>query len=110
MAAEGIQFPWQWYGSTISTDLDVIWGMSDHRGKPGPPKRQYSEVWPAGSFTGGCERRDIKGESAATVFPSRRRDVMGGPEWLLELREKTARMPIVLPLSAIGRSHLGNPG
>ena len=35
---------------------------------------------------------------------------MGGPQWLLELREKTARMPIVLPLSAIGRSHLGNPG
>ena len=28
MAAEGIQSPWRWYGGTISTDLDVIWGMS----------------------------------------------------------------------------------
>ena len=28
MAAEGIPFPWRWNGSTISTDLDVIWGMS----------------------------------------------------------------------------------
>ena len=28
MAAEGIQFPWRWYGGTISTNLDVIWGMS----------------------------------------------------------------------------------
>ncbi len=27
MAAEGIQFPWRWDGSTISTNLDVIWGM-----------------------------------------------------------------------------------
>ena len=29
MAAEGIQFPWRGNGSTISTDLDGIWGMSD---------------------------------------------------------------------------------
>ena len=28
MAAEGIPFPWRGNGSTISTDLDVIWGMS----------------------------------------------------------------------------------
>ncbi len=28
MAAKGIQFPWWWNGNTISTDLDVIWGMS----------------------------------------------------------------------------------
>ena len=28
MAAERMQFPWRWNGSTISTDLDVIWGMS----------------------------------------------------------------------------------
>ena len=28
MAAEGIQFPWRGNGSTVSTDLDVIWGMS----------------------------------------------------------------------------------
>ncbi len=28
MAAEGMPFPWRWNGSTISTDLDVIWGMS----------------------------------------------------------------------------------
>ena len=32
MAAEGIQFPWRGNGSTISTDLDVIWGMSDKVG------------------------------------------------------------------------------
>ena len=28
MAAEGMPFPWRGNGSTISTDLDVIWGMS----------------------------------------------------------------------------------
>ena len=28
MAATGIQFPWWWDGGTISTILDVIWGMS----------------------------------------------------------------------------------
>ena len=25
---KGIQFPWRWDGGTISTNLDVIWGMS----------------------------------------------------------------------------------
>jgi len=29
MAAKGIQFPWRWGGRTISTNLDVIWGMLD---------------------------------------------------------------------------------
>jgi hypothetical protein len=33
MAAEGIPFPWRWNGSTISTDLDVIWGKSVYRFK-----------------------------------------------------------------------------
>jgi hypothetical protein len=28
MAVEGMPLPWRWNGSTISTDLDVIWGMS----------------------------------------------------------------------------------
>ena len=28
MAAEAVPFPWRWNGGTISTDLDVIWGMS----------------------------------------------------------------------------------
>ena len=28
MAAEGMPFPRRWNGGTISTDLDVIWGMS----------------------------------------------------------------------------------
>jgi len=28
MAAEGMPFPWRWNGGTISTNLDVIWGMS----------------------------------------------------------------------------------
>ncbi len=28
MAAKVIQFPWRWDGGTISTNLDVIWGMS----------------------------------------------------------------------------------
>ncbi len=27
MAAEGMQFPWRWDDGTISTNLDVIWGM-----------------------------------------------------------------------------------
>ena len=34
MAAKGIQFPWWWNGDTISTDLDVIWGMSDESRGP----------------------------------------------------------------------------
>ncbi len=25
---KGIQFPWRWDSGTISTQLDVIWGMS----------------------------------------------------------------------------------
>ena len=29
MAAKGIQFRWRWDRGTISTQLDVIWGMSD---------------------------------------------------------------------------------
>ena len=28
MAAKGMLFPWRWISSTISTNLDVIWGMS----------------------------------------------------------------------------------
>jgi predicted ATPase len=28
MAVEGMQFPWRWDGGTISTNLDVIWGIS----------------------------------------------------------------------------------
>ncbi len=36
MAAEGMPFPWRGNGSTISTDLDVIWGMSDKTGSPPP--------------------------------------------------------------------------
>ncbi len=27
MAAAGMQLPWRWNGGTISTNLDVIWGM-----------------------------------------------------------------------------------
>ncbi len=29
MAAKGMQFHWRWFSGTISTNLDVIWGMSD---------------------------------------------------------------------------------
>jgi len=29
MAAKGIPLPWRWDCGTISTKLDVIWGMSD---------------------------------------------------------------------------------
>ncbi len=28
MAAKGMEFPWRWTSGTISTNLDVIWGMS----------------------------------------------------------------------------------
>ncbi len=31
MAAEGMPLPWRWNGGTISTVLDVIWGMSAER-------------------------------------------------------------------------------
>ncbi len=30
MAAKGMQFHWRWFSGTISTNLDVIWGMSEH--------------------------------------------------------------------------------
>ncbi len=30
MSAAGMQFSWRWDGGTISTQLDVIWGMSVH--------------------------------------------------------------------------------
>ena len=65
-------------------------------------------MWLAGSFTGGCERRNIEGERAATVFPSRRKDVMGGPEWLLEPRQETAAdsglVMVVLALATVRRA------
>jgi hypothetical protein len=28
MAAEGMPFPWRWNAGAISTNLDVVWGMS----------------------------------------------------------------------------------
>ncbi len=34
MAAEGMPFSWRWNGGTISTVLDVIWGMSDKMRTP----------------------------------------------------------------------------
>ncbi len=73
------------------------------------PARQSAVfgVWSAGSFTGGCERRNIKGERAATVAASRRRDVMGGPEWLLEPRQETAADPgLVMVVSALATVRL----
>ena len=33
MAADGMQFPWRWYGGMISANLEVIWEMSDKSGK-----------------------------------------------------------------------------
>ena len=42
---------------------------------------------------------------AVTVFPSHRRDVMGGPEWLLEPRQETAAdaglVMVVLALATV---------
>ncbi len=43
MAAEGMPFPWRWNGGTISTDLDVIWGMSI---------RESSTAWPVSCSLG----------------------------------------------------------
>jgi hypothetical protein len=31
MAAKGMESPWQWTSGTISTNLDLIWGMSAKR-------------------------------------------------------------------------------
>ncbi len=31
MAAKGMQFSWRWTSGTISTNSDVIWGMSDKK-------------------------------------------------------------------------------
>ncbi len=51
MAAEGMPFPWRWNAGTISTVLDVIWGMSDerHPGKRGP-KALANRRSPSGSL------------------------------------------------------------
>ncbi len=40
MAAEGMPFPWRWTGGTISTDLDVIWGISVEWCEWGSRKRE----------------------------------------------------------------------
>ena len=42
MAAEGMQFPWRCDGGTISTNLNVIWGMSVE----GSQTARYSEIEP----------------------------------------------------------------
>jgi len=52
MAAEGVQFFWRWNGGTISTNLDVIWGMSDEAAAmtgpgtmgPEPPLAMLAEL------------------------------------------------------------------
>ncbi len=43
------------------------------------------------------------------MFPSRRRDVMGGPEWLLEPRRETAADPrLVMVVSALSTVRLAS--
>ena len=60
MAAEGMPFPWRWNGSTISTDLDVIWGMSGSY----EPRRQAAAI-------GGARWVVRAGESTAIREPDR---------------------------------------
>ncbi len=46
MAAEGMPFPWRWNGGTISTVLDVIWGMSVNRMIPESVHNYLSDALP----------------------------------------------------------------
>ena len=41
-----IQFPWRWNGGTISTNLDVIWGMSVNRMIPESVHNYLSDALP----------------------------------------------------------------
>ncbi len=45
MAAEGMPFPWRWNGGTISTDLDVIWGMSEETTGDGGSHYDYPDYY-----------------------------------------------------------------
>ncbi len=38
-----MEYPWRWDGGTISTNLDVIWGMSDQK----PEEMTLTDVWHA---------------------------------------------------------------
>ena len=49
MAAEGMQFPWRWASGTISTNLDVIWGMSVQE------TRDQLPVLQGGGLSGPCD-------------------------------------------------------
>ncbi len=79
-----------------------------HRGKPGPPERRYSECGRPVRLQEVVNIVTSK-TSAATVFPSRRRDVMGGPEWLLEPRQETAADPgLIMVVSALAMVSLAS--
>ncbi len=54
MAAEGMPVPWRWTSGTISTNLDVIWGMSD--------KVKKALVCGAGGFIGSHLVKRLKNE------------------------------------------------
>ena len=62
MSTNGMPFPWQWYGGTISMKLDVIWGMSVQRITQRTRSPTHSD-WPLCVGTGGR----IKSESLAAL-------------------------------------------
>ncbi len=59
MAAQGLQFPRRWKGGTISTNLDVIWGMSDETNSMPMTQASRWQFWidRGGTFTDIVARR-----------------------------------------------------
>ena len=55
MAAKRMRFPWRWTSGTISTNMDVIWGMSVEMLDRKTTRRNFLQqtgVW-AGAFAVG---------------------------------------------------------
>ncbi len=64
-----------------------------HRGKPGPPKRRYSECGRPVRLQEVVSVVTSKARTRPPWLPRVNRDVMGGPEWLLEPWQETAADP-----------------
>jgi len=58
MAAKGMSFPWRLNQSTITANLELIWGMSDHmlRGRTRMDKLLSVKAAPAMTAAGILER------------------------------------------------------
>ncbi len=78
-----------------------------HRGKPGPPERRYSECGRPVRLQEVVNVVTSTARARPPWLPRVDRDVMGGPEWLLEPRQETAADPgLVMVVSALATVRL----